>query len=343
VPARTVELWRFAFPIAGRTAATAAAAEAASWDGLAVADSQHLVADPYVELALAAQATTRLRLSTAATNLVTRDPAVTASSILTVHAESGGRAVLGVARGDSALGFLGRPPLPLAEFATALEQVRAYLRGEPVERRGHAAAISWPATLGLPAVPLDVHATGPKVIAAAAPVADRLTVAVGAQPDWVHWAMTTARRARASAGLDPATLRIGALVVAAALPDAARAADLVRGNVAIFAHIAGRDSAVPDVVPGAQRAVIDQVVRIHAEAEHGTSTSQAARELPDDFVRWFAVAGTSEHVADRLSRLIAAGLDHLLVVGPARDASSDDTQEALAVFDQDVLPRLRRA
>jgi 5,10-methylenetetrahydromethanopterin reductase len=343
VPARTVELWRFAFPIAGRTARLAAAAEAAGWDGFAVADSQHLVADPYVELALAAQATTRLRLSTAATNLVTRDPAVTASSILTVHAESGGRAVLGVARGDSALGFLGRSPMPLTEFATALEQVRAYLRGEPVERRGHRAAVSWPASLGLPPVPLDVHATGPKVIAAAARVADRLTVAVGAQPDWIHWAMTTARRTRAAAGLDPATLRIGALVVAAALPDPSRAADLVRGNVAIFAHIAGRDRAVPDVVPGPQRAVIDQVVRGHAEAEHGTSTAQAARELPDDFVHWFAAAGTAEHVADRLSRLIAAGLDHLLVVGPSRDASSDDSREALAAFDEDVLPRLRPA
>ena len=77
-----VELLRHAFPVPGRTASLAASTEQTGWDGLLVADSQHLVGDPYVELALAATTTTRLRLGTAVTNFVTRDPAVTASSIL---------------------------------------------------------------------------------------------------------------------------------------------------------------------------------------------------------------------------------------------------------------------
>ena len=134
-----VELLHHAFPVPGRTADLARRVEAAGWDGLLVADSQHLVGDPYVELALAARVTTRLRLGTGVTNPVTRDPAVTASSILTVHAESGGRAVLGIARGDSALGFLGLPPAPVGRFAEVLADLRSYLAGRrhgPLRRRG---------------------------------------------------------------------------------------------------------------------------------------------------------------------------------------------------------------
>src|SRR5262249_36841203 len=59
----------------------------------------------------------------AVTNLAPRAPAVTASSILSVHAESGGRALLGVARGDSALGFLGLSSTPTPAFRDGLGQL----------------------------------------------------------------------------------------------------------------------------------------------------------------------------------------------------------------------------
>ena len=56
---------------------------------------------------LAAQATKQIKLGPGVTNSVTRDPAVTASAALSLHAESGGRAVLGIGRGDSAVQRIG--------------------------------------------------------------------------------------------------------------------------------------------------------------------------------------------------------------------------------------------
>ena len=85
--------------------------EADGFDGLAVVDSQNLSGDPYVALALAAKATSRLGLATGVTNPYTRHPAATACSIASVQAVSGGRAVLGIGRGDTALFHLGMKPV----------------------------------------------------------------------------------------------------------------------------------------------------------------------------------------------------------------------------------------
>jgi 5,10-methylenetetrahydromethanopterin reductase len=52
-----VELLHHAFPSPGATHALAQRLEAAGWDGLVLADSQNLVADPFMELALAASPT----------------------------------------------------------------------------------------------------------------------------------------------------------------------------------------------------------------------------------------------------------------------------------------------
>ena len=59
---------------------------------------------------------------TSVTNSVTRVAAATATSITSVDRVSGGRAVLGIGRGDSALAHLGRGPARLKQFETYLRQ-----------------------------------------------------------------------------------------------------------------------------------------------------------------------------------------------------------------------------
>ena len=110
----------------------AATVEADGFDGLAVVDSQNLSGDPYVALALAATTTERIGLATGVTNPFTRHPAATASSIASVQSISGGRAVLGIGRGDSALAHLGLAPAPVGVFADYLRRLQGYLSGEDV-------------------------------------------------------------------------------------------------------------------------------------------------------------------------------------------------------------------
>src|ERR1044071_915848 len=111
-----VEVWTMGIGLPGMAARQGERAEAAGFDGIAMVDSQNLAGDPYVALLAAARATSTLRLATGVTNPVTRHPAVTAAAIATVQGESGGRAVLGIGRGDSALAHLGHAPAPVPVF-----------------------------------------------------------------------------------------------------------------------------------------------------------------------------------------------------------------------------------
>src|SRR5690349_3037400 len=124
------EIWTLGLSLPKIAARQAASAERAGFDGFAVVDSQNLAADCYVALALASQATERIRLGTGVTNSMTRHPAVTASAIAAIQAASGGRAVLGIGRGDSALAHLGAAPTPVAAFERYLSDLQAYLRGD---------------------------------------------------------------------------------------------------------------------------------------------------------------------------------------------------------------------
>src|SRR5207245_4825809 len=159
-----VEFWLGTFPIAGRIAEIATMAERDGWDGLAFTDSQNLGGDVFAALAIAAQCTTTITLATGATNPATRHPAVIASAIATVHLESKGRAWPGIARGDSALAYLGRKPMPLEQFGLALVQIQAYLRAATVDCEGFASQIQWLAGQQLRPPQMSVAATGPTVI-----------------------------------------------------------------------------------------------------------------------------------------------------------------------------------
>ena len=99
---------------------------------MGIVDSQCLSGDPYVAAALAGAATSTLKLATAVTNTATRHPAVAATAAASVQAETGGRFVLGIGRGDSALAYLGLAPAPPAQFERHLER----LQGVPAPRRG---------------------------------------------------------------------------------------------------------------------------------------------------------------------------------------------------------------
>src|SRR6266850_4800392 len=111
-----MELWAMRIPEIGTVIAQAERAEGLGWDGITFVDSQNLVGDPFVAVALAATATERLRFATGVTNAYTRHPAALANIAATVQETSGGRFVLGIGRGDTAMFHLGRTPMPVARF-----------------------------------------------------------------------------------------------------------------------------------------------------------------------------------------------------------------------------------
>ena len=138
-----MELWAMRIPETGTVVAQAERAERAGWDGVTFTDSQNLVADPFVAVALAAEATDRLRFATGVTNAFTRHPAALANVAATVQETSGGRFVLGIGRGDTALFHLGRRPMKVDEFADLVADLQTYLANGTVDIDGFPSRMRW--------------------------------------------------------------------------------------------------------------------------------------------------------------------------------------------------------
>ena len=347
-----VEVWTTGIAHVAVAPRAAARAEADGWDGMVVVDSQNLSGDPFVALALAARDTTRLRLGTGVTNPATRHPAATAAAIASVHVASQGRAVLGVGRGDSALAHLGVAPAPLADLERFVRVTRTYLRGEPVAFedlepycRPGARPIDVLGLAGrpadsrlhwlpgdLPPVPVEMAATGPKALAVAGATADRVLLAVGADPGRVAWAADLARRSGAR--------RIGAFVNVVAHGDAATARDLARGGLTTFARFSAMDGTVRTPIDAASQQVLERVHRAYDMERHTRGGSPQAAELTDGFIDRFGVAGPPDHCIRRLGELAALGIDRFVVVGPSFDADRRQARSAAALFVQEVLPAL---
>lgn len=335
------QVWLHGFPVPGECQVTAAQAERLGFDGLLLADSQNLVGDVFVELGVLAGATGRLGLGTGVINPVTRHPAVIAAAIASVQLESGGRAVLGVGRGDSSLAQLGLARPSTARLREFVGQVRGFLRGETVTVDGRASRIGWIKDRAVPPVPVELAATGPATIAAAAAAADRVMLTVGADPARVAWGIAAARQARAAAGLDPAGLPVGAYLNVGCHPDPAVARALVRGSTAIFAHFSAASAAASTTLSRDDAAVIRQVGRRYDEARHGLSDAAHAASLDNQFVDRFAVAGPPAQCAARLRHLFELGLDRIVVVPGSRDTDPQVLTSSNELFAREVLPQLR--
>ncbi|MEM1437318.1 MAG: LLM class flavin-dependent oxidoreductase, partial [Pseudomonadota bacterium] len=158
--------------------------EALGYDAVLFADSQCRAPEVWTALGAAALETDTVLLGPGVTNTVTRDPSVIACAAATVHKLTDGRAVLAIGRGDSAAHFIGRKPEALVTYETKIDDLRRYLHGEPVRRGVVDSTIQWlPLLAEHGPVPIEMVPSGPKVAGIAARYADRISFAIGRNPD----------------------------------------------------------------------------------------------------------------------------------------------------------------
>jgi len=357
-----IEFWRAGGGESTATLEQARMIEAQGWDGQMFMDSQSLTGDPYVRMGVWAVATRRLKLSTGVTNPLTRHPAVTAASALTVHTVSGGRAVLGIGRGDSALAHLGHAPVGLAAFRRTLIDLQTLLSGGEVAFGAHDSRADAPSldsmSLGarptasrlkwlpgdLPKVPLDVAATGPKVIEMSAPIAERVTFSVGATPERMSWALETARAARRREALADGGISYGAQIICTCHPDIEAVRAVATSIVAPLARfqVIQTDAAGP-------KSELDErsfsAIRRHYDMnKHGDLHAKdklLGAQLSWDFVQRFAIVGPPAHCVRRILELVALGLERFIVVGPGLHPEAHGAGTSL--FASEVIPAVRAA
>jgi 5,10-methylenetetrahydromethanopterin reductase len=252
---RAVEFWRFGGTPrpAAEMGKLARRFEELGWDGLVVGEDHGVLPDPYITLALAAAATTRLKLGTGV-SVPIRHPFVAANAIATLHAASGGRTLFSFGRGDGGLASVGRPPIGVTEFEEYVAQIQCYLRREDVPVGDVSSTLArlfeYDPSLSVPKPPIDVSATGPRVIDVAVRQADSITFAVGADVGRLRERIDRVKAARQAAGLDPATFRVGCYVPAAVATngDRSKARDVIRGAVLRHARFSAFDGKLLDDV-----------------------------------------------------------------------------------------------
>lgn len=356
MPKQTMEFWTAGVGMPKTVVKQAQRAESEGWDGLGLVDSQNLAGDPFIGLALAASVTSTLKLATAVTNPLTRHPAALATAIATVQAESDGRAILGIGRGDSALAHLGLSPAPVSMFTRYLERLQGYLRGEdvpfdvahdgggeirPAEALDMADApkasrIRWLRS-SQPKVPVDVAATGPKVIATAARHAERVTFAVGANVERLQWGIDAARSA--AAGL--ATPQFGAYVPVLVHPDRAVARAAIAGGVASFARFSVMHGTVAGPADENTRKTLAAVHAAYDMHSHFTHGSPQSKVLTDDVIDTFGIAGPVGYCIDRLQELAALGITKIFVMGGGFTSDHEASALARRQLVAEVLPALK--
>ncbi len=167
--------WRTAGPFA-------TAAEAAGFDAVTTVELGH---DPFAPLAFAALATSRIELTTSVAVAFPRSPTVIASQAWDLHANSGGRFVLGLGsqvkgHNERRFGIAWTPPAPrLRDYVGALRAIwRCWEAGEKLDYQGEHYRLNLmppdfsPEPTGLPAVPVAIAAVGEAMLRVAGEVAD---------------------------------------------------------------------------------------------------------------------------------------------------------------------------
>ena len=358
-----VEFWTTGLGLPPVVAKAAIRAEEQGWDGLGIPYAPTMAPDPYVTLSLAASETSRLQLATWVATPASHTPAAAAGSAKTLQYVSGGRAVLGLGRGDSAMAYLGMAPAPVKFFEAYVSRLRNYLQGEPqpfdlgLDGGGHFPPVdrlglsqtATEAKFGLfmrdvGPVPIDLVGTGPRVLGIAARHADRVTTAVGANPERVAWALGVVREAREAAGVTR-PLNLGAWVPVAVTDDREAGRRMLSGVATSMARFTAMYGNVVAPVSDEDREVYERIHGAYTLAGHFREGSPQSKVVPGEFIDRFTVIGPPRECVERLRALVDLGIERFVVAGPAQGPLASSAPElgerAVRLFEEEVMPALR--
>lgn len=317
----------------GQFTELAAAAEEAGFDQLWVSHDLFWRSAP-VLVAMAAAATSRIRLGIGIMNPFSAHPSELAMHAATLQEASDGRFLLGLGAGAAEfLAWAGLPrPRPLSATRDALRSCRALLAGGLPADDLVLAASGWQPEAHLrwsgPAVPVYLGAMGPKMLALGGELADGV-LGLSFPPERAPESAAIVRAAALQAGRDPAAVDVPACFWCSVDDDPERAAAPLAEKLAYYGpSISAVQLAEAGLSPADFRPAA-------AALERGEVT--AARRLITPAMLRLGVAGDAAAVIARCRGLAAAGCAHLSFGPPI----GPDPVEAVVRLGREVLPALR--
>lgn len=296
-------------------AAASVQAERLGFDAVWFPDSQLIWRDVWTAVAAVAQATQRVGLGVAVTNVETRHASVTASAIRTVAELAPGRLRTGFGVGNSSLGLIGVPPTPRARLETALETIRGLLDGKELDLGGGTGRLR---DAGQPS-PLYMAASGPKNLAFAGAHADGVILLSGVSVPLLERSVSLVRAGVRDAGRSPDEVPIVASAFAHVTDDIERDARMLKPLCAQLA-IGGAAGALAE-----EGIFIDPPEHplggvypdlVHAEdwdAAVAAVDSWVSDEAVVRFATAFCLFGSTADIEERLAAVAACGVSEILV------------------------------
>lgn len=285
--------------------------------------------DAFAVLGAAARETERIHIGPGVTNPYVRHPNLIAMSIATLDRLSGGRAFLGLGRGQpewyrDALGMDVRSPL--AALEATIDLLRQWWHPPYVATgRDPFPVHGWERTLApLGTPPIYLAAVGEKALRLAGRLADGVRVNELASLAFIRGAIATARDAAGEAGRDPAALRFYVHPSITVTDDPERAFERKKATIAMIHALPGMERQLE--TPGIDVAGIMAEVRRHmrtgevlaagggfAELRRAGDLDAAKRAIPLELMERVAVAGPVSYVMERLAELADAGVTHVFL------------------------------
>jgi 5,10-methylenetetrahydromethanopterin reductase len=290
-------------------------AEELGFEAVFFADSQMNNVDPYQAMAMCAVNTKKIRFGTAVTNMVYRDPSITANSFATLNEISEGRAIIGMGTGDGPVYSLGRGATKLTDFEKGLRLIRDLLhdRGVDVPKSKERDGGNVRLKAGKRPVPIYISAEGPKTLRVAGRTCDGVILGTGFDQQVTDWARRQIGEGAKEEGrkLEDIDVMPAGMIVVDDDGDLAR--KRVRSRMANRAHHNFRFTM--ETVPEGEAAGVKRFM------DNFDISKPIEERVDPDFVtdyllQRFTIAGTPAECIARVKRLEADGVQRILLTPP---------------------------
>jgi 5,10-methylenetetrahydromethanopterin reductase len=320
-------------------AAAVERAEQGGYDYAWIQDTQLLEREVWAALGAAALRTSRIILGPNVTNPITRHASVTASAAATLDEVTGGRFMLGLGAGDSALRVMGRRVARLSEIRDCVALMRELWTGGFVERDDARFRLQFGSGRQ---IPIYLAATGPNMLQLAGEIADGVILQGGVARESIEYARELVERGAGRVERSAAEIDFVVVAFCYVGNDWRARRKLMQPMAGMFAirsseSLRAAGIEVPD--PG-------DVSELYPDLLHAEDWERAielTEWVPTDvlelFCERYCLMGTADEVAARVKTLASFGVSTLYVRDHQTFALPTDVSQA---FVAQVMPRFGR-
>ena len=289
-----------------RAAELARAVDDKGFEALWYIDFQLGMKDVYAAMNLAALSTKSVLIGAGVTNLVTRHPTVTANATVALDELSGGRAVLGLGAGWSAVHGAGGSPSTPRDLRAGIDEFRQMFSGETAALYGTEVRLA----AATRQIPIYMAVSQPAMLRLAGETCDGAVLMGAADPDFCAWQLAYIHQGLEAAGRDRSELTVDLFVTMSVDDDQASAVDDVRAwatsQAATFHPWKQMPPAWERFRPEFARAA-----NAYGLVDHLSLQADHKQIVSDEFATSVALAGGLDTCVDRLRRLWELDIDRI--------------------------------